>query len=74
MMVREICKEQYTEKVFQTFDYFNDFTDTSNFVRFMIEDAKTPGDKGRFENILKRLEEGNEAFVKAFWAKRNLND
>jgi hypothetical protein len=69
VIVREICNEQYTEMIFEKFDYFNDFTNTSMFVQHMIREAKTPEDKERFEGILKRLEDGNEKFTKAFWKR-----
>ena len=73
MICREICRPEYTEEVIEKFDYFNDFTDTSMYVRHMITEAKNSDDKKRFEDILCRLTEGNEKYLVS-WRKQIKNN
>lgn len=63
MKVREICKPEYTDIVFQRFDYFNDFQDTIAYVKWMEREASSPEEKDRLGAIVSRLEKGNREYI-----------
>lgn len=69
-----ICRhmKKATDEDIEKFDYFNDFKDTSDWLKVAIRYEENPTEKENLEKILDKLTSGDKEFWSTYWNRNTI--